>query len=362
MTEEYAASRSLHLGTIPRSNANDRLGVLNQQWGYLVRSDRGITLRNQLSSQVVPLSRRHLFMPVAVDRFSCGSIIACAWSTSPINMPVACSLNRFAREAHAQPVLTMKVRQLSYISLAVAALVVLAGRQPIAAQTDVGATTVQPPRSEFETRAALEAQLQLAESQHRTSEAWLIKSRLENGDFQEGDRIVVMLHSTAAKQAAETLTVRAGRVLQLPEMDDLSLVGVLRSELTQRFSQHLAKYLQDSEVRTTPLLRVAVLGSVPRPGYYYVSADLVLNDVIMRAGGPASDADLNGVVVRRGPTVIWDAQDTRTALTDGMSLDRLNLRAGDEVYVAGQHHVPWATIFTITLSLVTLGVTLIRYR
>jgi hypothetical protein len=39
------------------------------------------------------------------------------------------------------------------------------------------------------------------------------------------------------------------------------------------------------------------------------------------------------MVIRRGGEVIWNAQDTRTALADGLSLDRLHLRAGDELYV-----------------------------
>ena len=42
---------------------------------------------------------------------------------------------------------------------------------------------------------------------------------------------------------------------------------------------------------------------------------------------------LTGITVRRGDDVIWNAQDTHTALADGMSLDRMHLRAGDEIIV-----------------------------
>src|SRR4051812_47861817 len=101
------------------------------------------------------------------------------------------------------------------------------------------------PKTEFEGRAQLEAQAREAEAQHRTGEAWLLRNRLEKGDFQEGDRIVVILESTAAIQKSETLTVRSGKILQLRNMKELSLEGVLRSELTDRLQRHLAMYLKD---------------------------------------------------------------------------------------------------------------------
>ena len=55
------------------------------------------------------------------------------------------------------------------------------------------AQTVRPAGStrDLEDRAALETQAADAEAQHRTSEAWLLRSRLQKGDFQDGDRIVV---------------------------------------------------------------------------------------------------------------------------------------------------------------------------
>src|SRR6185437_15154439 len=42
----------------------------------------------------------------------------------------------------------------------------------------------------LETRAEIEAQAKEAEVQHRTGEAFLLRARLTDGDFQEGDRIL----------------------------------------------------------------------------------------------------------------------------------------------------------------------------
>jgi hypothetical protein len=209
----------------------------------------------------------------------------------------------------------------------------------------------------LETRAMLEQEAKAAEENHRTGEAFLLKNRLEHGDFQDGDRIVVQLLGSVAMQ--DTITVRAGKMLPLPRMDDLPLEGVLRSELNEKLSSHLAKYLRDSTARATPLLRIAVLGQVGRPGFYYTPADVLLSDVLMQAGGPGGDADLNKMTIRRGGETIWNAADTRTAVTDGLSLDRLHLRAGDEIYVPQQSHFNWTTVLQVGSIAVSAAVALI---
>jgi hypothetical protein len=224
-----------------------------------------------------------------------------------------------------------------------------------AGQSSVGSNL---PISEMETRPALEAKLKEAEAQHRTAEAWLLKTRLEKGDFQDGDRIVMHLLGITPLLGAssnDTIIVRAGRMLPLPQMADLSLTGVLRSELTDKLTHHLAQYLRDSSVRVVPLIRLAVLGQVRNPNYYYTSADVLLSDMVMKAGGPGASADVNNIVIRRGGEVIWNAQDTRTALADGISLDRLNLRAGDELYVDDvKSGISWAQVLSIVGPLLGL--------
>jgi protein involved in polysaccharide export with SLBB domain len=234
-----------------------------------------------------------------------------------------------------------------------------AASQMVAAQSVAGQSLASNvPISEMETRPALEAKLRAAEAQHRTSEAFLLRTRLEKGDFQDGDRIVMHLLGVTQLLGAgsnDTIIVRAGRMLPLPQMADFSLTGVLRSELTDKLTHHLAQYLRDSSVRVTPLIRLAVLGQVRNPNYYYTSADVLLSDMVMKAGGPAPTADVNNIVIRRGGDVIWNAQDTRTALSDGISLDRLNLRAGDELYVDDvKGGISWTQVLQIVGPIIGL--------
>jgi polysaccharide export outer membrane protein len=215
-----------------------------------------------------------------------------------------------------------------------------------------GAQATPGPRPNFESRAELETELQRLESSDQQSEAVLIRERLQNGDFQEGDRIAVIVKGAAGFQ--DTLLVRSGRRLQLPNVADLSLEGVLRSELVPRLSAHLKQFLRDPEVQAIPLVRVGVLGRVANPGYYHTAADIPLSDVLMAAGGPTPEADLNKISVRRGATIILNEQKTRTALTEGRSLDQMHLRAGDEVMVGEQRRINWGVIIPVVSGLLTV--------
>ena len=201
---------------------------------------------------------------------------------------------------------------------------------------------------QFETREQLTAQAVAAERQGKESQAWLLRSRLSRGDFQEGDRIVVVLEGSAV--ALDTLQVRSGKLLQFPRMGALSLEGVLRSELSDTVRTYLAQYINAPVVRATPLLPIAVLGSVLQPGYYYVPADVVLRDVLMKAGGPLGAADVSKIEVRRGGEVIWKPADVRVALADGLSIDGLHLRAGDELVVPERRRFDTNTLIALISS------------
>jgi hypothetical protein len=221
---------------------------------------------------------------------------------------------------------------------------------PVAAQT--------PGSRQFDSRTRLLEELDLAQKQNRSEEVFLLKSRLEKGDFQEGDRMIVQIRNLATPN--DTMIVRSGRILQFPDFGEFSLDGVLRSELADRISQHLSKYLRDPTVRVVPLLRLAVVGRVARPAYYYAPADAILSDLMTTAGGLSQDADLNRVVIRRGTDVIWNASNVQTALADGLSLDRLHLRANDQVEVGAKRNIPWFSVIPAVTGAVLLIASLLR--
>lgn len=209
------------------------------------------------------------------------------------------------------------------------------------------------PRQNFETRAQLDSQAKAAEANRQKSEAFLIRHRLERGDFRDGDRILVRIVRAGAA-FSDTVVLRNGKKLQLPEVGDVSLEGVLRSELVAKVTDHLSKFIRDPAVQATQLVRVGILGSVVRPGFYYVPADVPLSDVLMVSGGPTSVGDLDKISVRRDGDVIIDEKNTRAALTYGMSLDLLHMLAGDEISVGQQKQFSWGLILSGVSAAITL--------
>lgn len=220
------------------------------------------------------------------------------------------------------------------------------------------------PRASFATREQLEQLARSADSAarnapagalraQREAEAAQLHQRLDRGDFGAGDRVVVRVEGQAA--LTDTFTVREGGRLQLPGIPELSLRGVLRSEAEERLRQEIARYIREPDVRVLPLLRIVVTGSVMRPGYYALPADVLVSDAIMAAGGPNADADLSKVELRRGTTTLYAAAVFGEVVREGLTLDRAHLRAGDEILVGDRRRRNWGTV----LQGVTAGVGLL---
>ncbi len=169
-----------------------------------------------------------------------------------------------------------------------------------------------------------------------------IRRRLETGDFQIGDRVIVSFVSDAVHK--DTVGVRAGPSLELPGSIVVPLAGVLRSELLGRVSTELLKYVKARQIEVTPLMRVGVIGAIARPGYFAFPSDLPLTDVIMAAGGPTGGADLDRTTVRRGKEEFRSADETRRAIATGLTLDQFGLKAGDELVFADRRNLSSSSI------------------
>jgi len=171
----------------------------------------------------------------------------------------------------------------------------------------------------------------------KRAEADLVRQRLVDGDLQVGDQINL---TVVGEQAlTSTFTVAPGRVLILPGYPEIPLKGILRAEIPAYLSQELKKYIRDPQVHAQTMIRLSIFGAVSKPGFYQVPADQLAGDAIMTAaGGPAGGADPHKTTVRRGGVEIWSKEAFQQALVEGVTLDRLNLRAGDEITVGEQRH------------------------
>lgn len=159
----------------------------------------------------------------------------------------------------------------------------------------------------------------------------VIDRRLREGDFQVGDRVVLEVQGEAAM--SDTLRVMPGRSLDIPGAGVLQLEGVLRAELQEAMERQISEYIRNPVVRTETLIRLSVMGAVGQPGFYVVPAHVPVTDVLMQAGGPATDARLTELHIERGDDRIWAGEEMETAVIQGRTLDQLNVQAGDRIVV-----------------------------
>jgi len=237
-------------------------------------------------------------------------------------------------------------------------LVLVVAARPGTAQEAAG-RSVWP---SLATRQQLESALARFEGGGGTRrEAALIRSRLERGDFQLGDRILLRVDGEA--QLSDTFTVGPGPALGLPQVGTVPLDGLLRSELPERLSTYLARYIRDPVVQVRPLIRILIEGEVARPGFYAVPPELPLADAFGAAGGLTPRAKANAIRVERGSSEIWGGDLLGEALGRGYSLDQLNLGAGDRLFVPARGDAERAIRilgFLVTTSLAVFTITRIR--
>lgn len=214
-----------------------------------------------------------------------------------------------------------------------------------------------PANSQNATRAELATQLASLESQLQTAslkkdkveelqqQVADVKERLENGDFKIGDRFVYTLTMDSVR--SDTASVRDGFSVSIMSLPDVSLKGVLRSELDDVLNAHISKYLKNARIRTVILTQVSVLGAVSRPGYYWASGDRPISELIMMAGGPVPEANLRELEVKRANKVVLKAKDSRKAIEESRTIEQVGIRSGDEVRIPMKRKVNWGQVIQL---------------
>lgn len=234
------------------------------------------------------------------------------------------------------------------------ALLVCGSLTVLAAESNAQKASPAPPARVEATRSELEAIAAHPPKGMSKPDLMAVQQRLESGDFNVGSRVFIEVQGDTTY--TDTFTVRTGNVLALPALPPLSMQGVLRSESDSVIASFLATYLRDPEVRVTPLMRIGVLGGVVRPGYYDVPAQMLLSDVVMNAGGLGQFGDMKRTKVNRGNEEVMNPKAVSIALSNGQTLDLMNLQSGDNINVGVQN--PGATLSKVQILTALLAIPL----
>lgn len=135
--------------------------------------------------------------------------------------------------------------------------------------------------------------------------------------------------------------VGADSAVLLPELGPVRVVGRPFSDVVQALDTAFAARLVDPAIQVTPIVRVAVLGEVRRPGLFPVDPSLTLADVLASAGGLTPDASTHAIELVRNGTVVATRLDPQAPAL-GMVI-----RPGDQVFVRRRSWISQNTPFIL---------------
>lgn len=174
-----------------------------------------------------------------------------------------------------------------------------------------------------------------------------VRRRLISGDFLIGERIHVTVSATETN-FDDTLTVRDSLVVEIPGIRRFSLAGVLRAELQERAHREVNAVVRNASVTARPLMRIAVLGAVTAPGFFAVTPETLVDQLLMLAGSPDANAPFERLRFMRADTVLMEGKDVLRAIADGRTLGSLDLRDGDVLRVPSGA-APWDRASTLQI-------------
>jgi protein involved in polysaccharide export with SLBB domain len=175
-------------------------------------------------------------------------------------------------------------------------------------------------------------------------EAAVIRQRLQEGDIQVGDQLQITLSvptTPGANAINGPFTIGPNQMLTLPDIPPIPMRGVLRSEVKDYLTEYLGRLFKDQTVQVVSTIRLTIVGGIGSPGFYQLPAEMPLPDAIMAAGGPKDEKALQETVIRRSNEELWGEEEVANAIRDGLTLDQLNLRAGDELVVGQAVNRDW---------------------
>ncbi len=184
------------------------------------------------------------------------------------------------------------------------------------------------------------------------SELVALQARLRDGDFQVGDRFIATIVTDVVR--SDSVLVREDFAISLATLPDANVRGVLHAELVDYLNAHVARFLKNATVRAEILTRVTVTGTVLKPGYYYLAPNRPLSEAITASGGPVTTSNQDGIQVWRAGREFIGKKVIGKALREGLTLEQLQIRSGDEIRVPEKRKLNWGFVTQLLFAVSTV--------
>ena len=167
--------------------------------------------------------------------------------------------------------------------------------------------------------------------------------------LQPGDGIKLIIYHISDSISGDYYIQEDGSI-SLPFLGKIKAadrnIDSLKSEINLKYNN----LYKNPELTIMPIIRINVFGEVRNPGFYYVTGIDKLSDILAKAGGTTTDADLGDINITRKDKKI--EINGEKAIQNGSKLDDIGLQSGDQIFVTRK----WFTGTTETLILSSVGV------
>lgn len=148
--------------------------------------------------------------------------------------------------------------------------------------------------------------------------------------LKPGDGINLSFYNILDKIKGEYYIQDNGKI-QLPFLGLINTVGrdfaAIRNEIISDYS----KIYRNPEINIQPLFRIDVLGEVGKPGVYYATGFETFTDILAKAGGETTDADIDGIFILRNESKM--EVDLKSIFENGNTFNDIGMQSGDKIYV-----------------------------
>ena len=175
--------------------------------------------------------------------------------------------------------------------------------------------------------------------------------------LQPGDGIRLLFYNISDSISGDYYILEDGTV-SLPYLGKIRVSGRNVDSIKQEIYNKYSNLYRNPELTVLALIRVNIFGEVNKPGYYYVTGTDKLADLIAKAGGTTSQANMSNITItRNGKEIDVDGQ---KIMQNGGELQDMGLRSGDQIYVARKwfsgstQAVILASLSTLTAVLIAL--------
>lgn len=155
-------------------------------------------------------------------------------------------------------------------------------------------------------------------------------------DYLIGPGDELLISWWGAIEGSATTTVDRNGVINLPQLGQISVVGVryqnLQTHLKKAFSKNFRNFELDASLGKLRSIQVFVVGQATKPGNYTLSSLSTLVNAIFATGGPSVKGSMRHIQLKRGGKVISDF-DMYDLLLKGDKSKDVQLLSGDVIYI-----------------------------